>query len=608
MMLRRGGTAIFRSNNGFVESTSAYHFRNPSGRHTGRFMRLSNILVQQAEITFIALCALRHVPEATRRIYVDTPSLFAVVAALNDLRASEGQLEPIAADSYRSYDHVKTYKYFQTADAVALVSASSSGGLARRLEKRGFRPQAIVHILFLGELVAPLVAAVDLTVDTTDNPLGCRATKDDNSDDKCSLCDTGSLPISLHGDQFDIAGPQPEPLVITRTPGHAALRDTLARHAASGAFRVNGGRPLRQYAIDPDRVCASGPALARLNYLAAARVPAKLGHCIVANAGSAAFAQRVLAAAGASAPILQPDQFDELAARSGPFNEPILIASAVVGSGRQLLDISRRLRSCPQAPLIYLAGIVATPSPERTKTLEASLALTPNEAPHSFHFVDELNLPPASAPNPWDAELSLLDSVANTGAALSSELSARRNRLRRTSLPLDSDLFLTNGPAAPLVLNSGFAFWDAATVAGAHTQADVYYTISAVLQGLRTAEPSSGRKTLRNEWFYRTLIAPENFGRFNDPIIQASLLRAARPSELDFTDNRAASEEAARLIRRILESAGTARGEAAAEFLIALAMGRLRLAANDLRLMLDGLPAPTKLVGDLISLCRSRLL
>ena len=198
--------------------------------------------------------------------------------------------------------------------------------------------------------------------------------------------------------------------------------------------------------------------------------------------------------------------------------------------------------------------------------------------------------------------------MANTGAALSSELSARRNRLRRTSLPLDSDLFLTNGPAAPLVLNSGFAFWDAATVAGAHTQADVYYTISAVLQGLRTAEPSSGRKTLRNEWFYRTLIAPENFGRFNDPIIQASLLRAARPSELDFTDNRAASEEAARLIRRILESAGTARGEAAAEFLIALAMGRLRLAANDLRLMLDGLPAPTKLVGDLISLCRSRLL
>ena len=53
-LLRRGATAIFRSNGGFVEATSAYHFRNPSGRHTSRFMRLSNILVRQPEIMLSA--------------------------------------------------------------------------------------------------------------------------------------------------------------------------------------------------------------------------------------------------------------------------------------------------------------------------------------------------------------------------------------------------------------------------------------------------------------------------------------------------------------------------------------------------------------------------
>ncbi len=110
----------------------------------------------------------------------------------------------------------------------------------------------------------------------------------------------------------------------------------------------------------------------------------------------------------------------------------------------------------------------------------------------------------------------------------------------------------------------------------------MFYTISAVLQGLRTAEGGVGRKTLRTEWFYRTLLSPDNFGRFNDAITQASLLRAARPSELDYTDNRVASADVSRLIRRILESATTARGEAAAEFLLAIAMKRLRLAKEDL--------------------------
>ncbi len=74
-LLRRGATAIFRSNGGFVEATSAYHFRNPSGRHTSRFIRLSNILVRQPEITLLGVCALKYVSTRTRRIYVDTPSL-----------------------------------------------------------------------------------------------------------------------------------------------------------------------------------------------------------------------------------------------------------------------------------------------------------------------------------------------------------------------------------------------------------------------------------------------------------------------------------------------------------------------------------------------------
>lgn len=607
-LLRRGATAVFKSNGGFVEATSAYHFRNPSGRHTSRFMRLSNILVRQPEILLLGVCTLRHIPSRTVRIYLDTPSLFAVVAAINDVRESESALPPISADSYRSYHGVRTYAHFDLEHAVALVSASASGGLALILEERGFDQKAIVHLLFLGKKAPEITIAVDLHRDAK-NPEGFNFTTEGNGDGDCGLCDAGSLPITLEGDQFHIAGPQPEPLVITRTSAHAALRDLMDRHAGTGTFRVNGGLPVRQYAVDPDVVGSLGNSLDRLNYLAAAKIPARLGHCVAANEGSKKFAQRLLAAADSQINVLLPDEFEDAVTKAvQPFEDPILVAAAVVGGGRQLLDISRRLRSCPKAPIIYFAGIVTTPSAERTKVLASSLALTSNAASHPLVILDEINLPAANAPNAWDAELSLLDAVANSGLALTADLVDRRTRLRRTSTALETDLFVANQGAGSLALRPGFAFWSPQLTAGAHTQADVFYTISAVLQRLRTAEAGIGRQSLRTEWFYRTLLSPENFGRFNDAIIQASLLRAARPSELDYTDNRVASADASRLIRRIVESARTARGEAAAEFLLALATKRLKLDKADTAAILDDLPAQTPLVDQLAEICRAGLL
>lgn len=53
-----------------------------------------------------------------------------------------------------------------------------------------------------------------------------------------------------------------------------------------------------------------------------------------------------------------------------------------------------------------------------------------------------------------------------------------------------------------------------------NTQADVFFTIAVILQGLRTGEGRNDRQTLRTEWFHRTLLGLENFSRFNDAVIQ----------------------------------------------------------------------------------------
>ncbi|HZV06028.1 MAG TPA: hypothetical protein VE999_13200 [Gemmataceae bacterium] len=102
-------------------------------------------------------------------------------------------------------------------------------------------------------------------------------------------------------------------------------------------------------------------------------------------------------------------------------------------------------------------------------------------------------------------------------------------------------------------------------------------------------------------------MAPGNFGRFNDDIIQASILRAAYPFEMNFGDVAAESRELGRLIRRIVDASRTARGGAAAEFLIAMATGRLRLRKEDCFDILSAGGGGSPMVAFLQKVCRLRL-
>ena len=101
---RRSATAIFLDHGGFVEANASFHFRNPSGRHTDRFMRLSNLLVRHAEISLIAVGLLPLIPEDALIAHVDTPAMFALVAAINEhFYSLHPARNPLRCDSFRSY-------------------------------------------------------------------------------------------------------------------------------------------------------------------------------------------------------------------------------------------------------------------------------------------------------------------------------------------------------------------------------------------------------------------------------------------------------------------------------------------------------------------------
>ena len=78
------------------------------------------------------------------------------------------------------------------------------------------------------------------------------------------------------------------------------------------------------------------------------------------------------------------------------------------------------------------------------------------------------------------------------------------------------------------------------------------------------------------------VLLPGNFGRYNDGIIQAALLRAALPHELNYGPRPDLSREMRRIIERAIARHRDNQGEAALEFLFAVASGRLTLEGTDL--------------------------
>ena len=611
---RRAITNIFNTRRGFVESTATYHFENPSGRHTERFIRLSNILARGAEIAFVGFCTLPYVSARAATAYLDTPSLYAVVAAINEQRSSFDGLGPLLADNFSSYAGVGSYRFTRIENSLLLISASSSGSLASQLiAEQGFSPSQVTHLLFLGSDKSGSNIVCDLRRDERQNPEGIAAPPSVQKSDECSMCRTGSHAIKLLGDQFEFAGPQQEALLIGKNDAPTGLAALLDRYAGGGLFSVGLGKSVgrlpRQYNVVPTAVFSHEKFQERLDYVSRRSLPAKLGHVIAVDEISLPLAQQIATTVSPTTVVVQRDNLDTIPDAT---ESAIAIVATVIESGRSLLDISRDLRTlAPKAPLLYLVGFSKTTAEPRREALERTLIQTVNPYPYEMIEVERITLPLSSDHNPWAEELRLLidPEVSNLiPTAIKALIQTRVDRLRKTSDPLDTDLFLANSGNRTLTLQPGFVFWPDGTPSRPHSQADVYFTIASVLQQLRANAHRTQKPAIKSNWFQQTILAPENFGRFNDDIIQASILRAAQPYEMNLADAPRDSRELGRLIRRIILAARTERGGAAAEFLLALATGRLRLRRPDLELALSADPGAIPMVKFLQAVCRKRLL
>lgn len=580
-ILRSGMITLFRNHNGLIVSKHGYHFAKPSGDHCDKFIRASNLLVSSLEVSFLATAFLPYLNKDVKRIYVDTSSICFLISVAIQLYGEFHDGVP-SIHSFASYAVLnEAFDFVEDKNSLVVISATTSGSLAKKLSERGCFSYSQIVTLFHVNLPKDQIGVFDVS-SALDNDLVSHKAAD------CDFCKRGSKVIRIAGDQFLPENPQHEQLVI-RKDHFSKRRQIFFRQFASANVLLwdvaasKGAGTKEHFFIAVDRALdqAPEPFSTLLQKNIKKHISRDVATVIVFDdPGSVALENHVrsyLSSAAESMRWLKPGDLDE-ASLAGAAS--VLVLVGAITSGRSLLAVSRKLRCIDgSATITYMVAFSKLPNETAYKQLEKDLC----QGGHDFVVLNRCPVPRIKehTKTAWDSERKVLlpigedDSLGELTNQVPDLLLSRRAHLNGPSDP--QKLFLSTCEGKLLSLRRTFAFWSDLNFSNDRltnaTQSDVYWTIQSVLHDLRNESENKQLATT----YHTTLISPANFDRYNDGVIQACLLRAAHPVEMDYRVDPIFSRQMTDVILSVLKNWRDAQGEAVLEFLMALWTRRLRV-------------------------------
>ncbi|WP_288783492.1 hypothetical protein [uncultured Microbacterium sp.] len=634
-----------------------FHFGKPGGAHSKNFLRAQPAVARDAHAHFMAAALLRHLDiEHVRRIWIDTAGITSVAGALGAVRAAHFVSAPqLLVDTFSGYDGFPTSSASMGASDAVIISSSTSGALAERIAREtSVATRQIVTLFFVAGLkkdsdlpaAAPVGTICDLTRRGPDRDLTYIEPFVTYPNGSCRLCEDHEPAVPLEGDGFlPVTGTLTARSILATDGSEQPLSEFVELAMPHGSLRVrhgSDGRRMRTVSttIAP-LLAASAPAFtARLDKMLQeladqAKSEPAIDHVLHLNGeDSDALASHL----SARLPNVQakPARISEgIPAIERARNElprHVLVVCAVASSGRTLLDVSRKLRFLPLSTRIsyfiavahpessFAWGMVRSSLSKRSANVNngfvegwqiyrEALGATPTSRPLFSHDESRASDRRWFSSDPWDKEAALIEELLTRPhddkdyglflATRAAELAAMPDQQSPKRLFLGSGV--GKGVNGLPRLNSKFVFWDFDWAPEDATEELVYWTITSVLQRNRwsSATHKAGQYLHVSTGGHFFVIEPMMFDRFNDPIIQASILRASASGELDYSTDGTRSRYMRELIVDAARNSENERGAAINEFLLSLAMGTLARDGRHLRLKPAELDA---LVADLSSI------
>jgi len=608
-LLRSGSAIIFKNNGGLVESTPDHHFVFPSNKHCSKFIRTGNVLINQSEIFFLAIQLLKHTVDRNI-IYCDTSSINVLPYSVFELRRRFGQsFDCPVVNSFESYEIFEASKDSFPPESLVLISSSTSGNIIDRIlkEKRADKEQIQV-IYFLG--------GHDKYLNHKSNII-CNLTSDDNFSlgedefetynipDDCKLCQDHSRPIHIRGDVFLTVQPKIEKHLLNVKPEYyprsinSFVDNYRSGFPSEGIIKVyyKDNVPDANYEIYFDvvyllkNITKFKKFNEALNRQIDKYIPANTKYLLhLPDIGSEELARHIISKIPSSIKPelikLDKDFTDKIKEDNGT----VVIVASCITTGKKLLQISRLMRNKENLNLIYFIGIYRPISDQFSNDLINDLKKGKDRSDERpFVAVETINCSIQQVDTSWELEKQFLeDFIGSIDEETDKELFAYVNdrldilRENKRMRGLNDQVFLKIPNSDSLKLRKNFAFWNFEYKGEDVSQSEVYFTISTIITNLENKKINS-HPSLKQTNYVRNMLTPRNFHRFNDGIIQASLLRSGKTEYFAYDLDKELSLQMKEFLLSIIEKYDSADGEALVEFLLAIGIKRLKLKREDLK-------------------------
>lgn len=553
-------------NNVLQKSPPGKVFRLINGKLRKYFIRASNLAMNDSEYYFIALCLIQQInsKKVIECIYVDTVQLLSFIYKLYQIIRDSNTEKIIFPEiiNFNSYEGVKDITFKNGVETLVLISASYYGDLPKKIaEEWKIGTENIITLLSFKNIEEESNVLFDL------NKLNIPI-------EECNVND--DTPISIKGEDFFPQNMKTKEILIKLAHKPKVLSDIMEVFNETNFIFIKKND--KEIYIDKNNLIKNKKFTEWFERSIRNNGPYNISHLVhtddKASAKLAQDAKKLYAEKKIKLVITKSKDVYKIA--KNKIKGGVLVLSALVDETSELFSINRDLRVHGNEVMqTYILGLILTKSKDDFETLKANLIHRLPEFQNNFLWKWQISINMNKDRDSWSKEIEFL-----TKLNIKNQLILERiNCINNNRYGISKNCFWKTVSNECLSLREGFAFWKAGYKETCPSK--VYFTISSVLQNARDLN-IMGAISLNSDVYCSVVISPDCFDRYNDGIIQACLLRSAKPSELNYSDSPELSKKMKEFIIKIIEHRKSNFGEAFPEFMLALSIKQLTLNSEDM--------------------------
>ena len=264
----------------------------------------------------------------------------------------------------------------------------------------------------------------------------------------------------------------------------------------------------------------------------------------------------------------------------------IIALLPVMTRGNSLIKLNSDLRLVGHsAQRIFVTPFALSHTKTDFNAFCNSLVFGPDNLKYQFLNFRKVFIGHEDGENSWARELEIAGQFRNSIWVKRTEL------LQAQSLGMSNSIGLCCSTGQEkLKFNKDFAFWETAYEPDKVNPVAVYLTVSSILQNLREKPYTiCDKESLFSHVYQHSVLDPNNFSRFNDPLLQSCLWRCAYDRELDYRTPDDLSRQFCEILERLAKCRANGEYNATLDLLMAVAVMRIQLSTDCLRDMVSSL-------------------